>query len=141
MPEPLLVLDTHVWIWMLEGAESIGSATRERIAAASRDGALRVAAISVWELAMLESRQRVRLALPVEEWVRRGTSAPGLQLVAMSPEIAIASTRLPGEPHGDPADRLIMATARQLGAVLATRDREILRYGAEGHLRVLDASC
>lgn len=136
-----VLLDTHVWIWVLEGnRDAIGERTRARIEEAARDGQLRVGAISVREVAMLESKGRVRLSLSLEEWVHRGLAAPGVQLAPLSPDVAIGSTRLPGELHGDPADRLLIATARALGATLATCDRNILRYGAEGHLQVLDAS-
>ena len=89
---------------------------------------------------MLEAKGRLRLSLSVEEWMRRALGAPGIQPAPLTPEVAIASTRLPGEPHGDPADRLLIATARETGATLATCDRNILRYGKSGHLRVLDAS-
>lgn len=142
MPDGATVLlDTHVWIWVLEGnRDAIGVGARVRIEEAAREGRLRIAAISVWEVAMLESKGRLRLSLSLEEWVHRGLAAPGVQLAPLSPEVAIGSTRLPGEPHGDPADRLLIATARALGATLATCDRNILRYGAEGHLQALDAS-
>jgi PIN domain nuclease of toxin-antitoxin system len=137
----LLLLDTHVWVWVLGGADqALGERFRAAILDASQSGRVRVAAISVWEVAMLESKGRLRLSMSIEEWIRRGLAAPGVQLAQLSPEIAIESTRLPGEPHGDPADRLLIATARTLGATLATCDREILRYGKAGHLRVLDAS-
>jgi PIN domain nuclease of toxin-antitoxin system len=75
----------------------------------------------------------------VDDWVEAGLKAPGVHFVPMSPHIAIGSTRLPDEPHGDPADRILMATARAVGARLVTCDRSILDYAARGHLAVLDA--
>ena len=137
----LLLLDTHVWIWAVEGvAAELAPPAIDRIERASDAGAVRVAAISVWEVAMLEARGRLHLALEIDEWVRQGLAAPGVQMVPLSPEIAVDSVRLPGNPSGDPADRMLMATARRIGAALVTRDEQILAYGGSGHLSVLDAT-
>ncbi len=89
---------------------------------------------------MLQAKGRIGLSLELEEWVRRGLSAPGVRLAELSPEVLVESTRLPGEVHGDPADRMLVATARRLGASLATRDGAILSYAGRGHLSVLDAT-
>jgi PIN domain nuclease of toxin-antitoxin system len=101
--------------------------------------AVMLSAISPWEIAMLASKGRLTLDRDVGEWVQAAVSVPGLRLEAISPEIAVASTRLPGKIHSDPADRLIAATARHLGAVLITDDQLLLDYGADGHLKVLKA--
>lgn len=139
-PPAGLLLDTHVWIWALEGSRSeLSKEAVEEIGDASRRGDVLVSAISAWEVAMLEARDRIRLSRPVEEWVRAALRAPGVRFLDLSPEIAIQSTRLPGEPHGDPADRILMAGARVAGARLVTQDEAILDYGASGHLAVLDA--
>jgi PIN domain nuclease of toxin-antitoxin system len=144
MPEgagPLTVLDTHVWIWVVEGdASALSASAIDAIERAGREGALRVSAISVWEVAMLEAKGRISLSRPVGAWVHSALHAPGIRLLPLSPEIAVESTRLPGEPHGDPVDRMLMASARHLGGRLATCDREILRYATGGQLRVLDCT-
>jgi PIN domain nuclease of toxin-antitoxin system len=133
------VLDTHVWIWMLEGMKSELSATTiSLIEEAGGRAELVISAISVWELAMLEAKGRITLSRSIDEWVRAALTAPGLRLVDLTPEISLESTRLPGAPHGDPADRMIVATARVLGGILVTCDDQILSYGAAGHLRVRD---
>ncbi len=138
-PGPLTVLDTHVWIWVVEGDRTALSAPAiEAIERAGKSGAVRVSAISVWEVAMLEAKGRISLTRPVDDWVQAALQAPGVQLLPLSPEIAIGSTRLPGVPHGDPADRILMASARHLGGRLATCDREILKYSEGGQLEVLD---
>lgn len=138
-PAPLTVLDTHVWIWVVEGDRTALSAPAiEAIERAARGGAVRVSAISVWEVAMLESNGRISLSRPVEDWVRAAVHAPGVHLLPLSPEIAIGSTRLLGKPPGDPADRILMASARHVGGRLATRDREILNYAEGGQLKVLN---
>ena len=136
-PSGPLVLDTHVWIWMLEGVESeLSAATVSVIEDAGGRAQVVVSAISVWELAMLEAKGRITLSRSIDEWVRAALTAPGLRLVDLAPEISLESTRLPGTPHGDPADRMIIATARVLGGTLITCDDQILSYGAEGHVRV-----
>lgn len=133
------VLDTHVWIWLMEGLESeLSAATIRAIEAAGGRGQLALAAISVWELGMLEALGRITLSQSVDEWVGAALRAPGLRLADLTPEIAVESTRLPGKPHGDPADRMIMATTRVLGGTLITCDDQILAYGASGHLSVRD---
>ncbi len=102
----LLLLDTHVWIWVVEGvAAELAAPAIGRIEKASDAGAIRVAAISVWEVAMLEARGRLRLALDIDEWVRQAVTAPGTQLVRLSSEIAVDSVRLargPGRRCGGP---------------------------------------
>ncbi len=134
-----LILDTHVWIWMVEGMPGVLSeGAIEAIEEAGRRGAVRVSAISVWEVAMLEARGRISLSQPIHEWVTAALRAPGIRLLPLSPEVAIASTRLPGDPHGDPSDRMLMASARVSGGRLATCDQEILAYSRRGQLAVLD---
>lgn len=136
----VLVLDTHVWIWLLEGSESdLSDATVDLIEAAGGRSELAVSAISVWEVAMLETKGRLTLSRPLDEWVSRALAAPGIRLAELTPAVALESSRLPGEPHGDPADRILLATTRILGATLVTCDDRILAYGADGHVRVRDA--
>jgi len=100
---------------------------------------LRLSVISVWEVALLESKQRLHLHMDCLEWVRRALETPGLSLVPLTPEITVESTRLPGNIHADPADRILVATARNLGARLMTRDQALLDYGRKRHARVVAA--
>ncbi len=137
---PLLLLDTHVWWGYLQGDENHASPSA-RLAAdsAATAGRLRVSSISVWELAMLEAKGRVRMTEDCLSWVRDALALPGVDLVPLSPDIAVASTRLPGDFHGDPADRILVATARALGATLVTKDRKILDYGKTDYVSVMPA--
>ena len=128
-PEKVLLLDTHVWLWLVGGAEPLKRPVLSAVEGAARRGRIRVSAISVWEVAMLEAKGRIRLAKDCLAWVREALAAPGTSLVPLTPEIAVESSRLPGEFHGDPADRILVATARLLGATLLTRDERILAYG------------
>jgi len=105
---PLLLLDTHVWLWFALGdTERLATPVRKRIVAATHGGTLVVSAISVWEIGMLEAKGRIVLGMPCEKWVTTALTLPGLRLIGLEPEIAIASSHLPGEIHGDPATRRI----------------------------------
>jgi PIN domain nuclease of toxin-antitoxin system len=95
--------------------------------------------MSIWELAMLVSKGRVTLQTPLLDWVREALRTPGLSLVPLTPEIAVESTRLPGNFHGDPADRIIVASARETGSTIVTRDRLILAYGKQAFVRTISA--
>lgn len=137
MPEPL-VLDTHAWIWLIMGAPMSPRAMLAIQAAAVHE-AIWVPAIAVWELGMLVAKGRLTLDRSVETWVASALQAPGLQLAGLDPAVALASTMLPGDFHGDPADRMMVATTRIRGGTLVTRDDKILSYGRAGHLRVIKA--
>lgn len=135
-PAPLL-LDTHAAIWAVED-QPIAAAANEVIDDAYRTGrAIFVSAISAWEVGLLVSRNRLGLSTTPERWFQRLLSIDGVQLAELSPDILIASSLLPGEPPRDPADRIIIATARDLGAVLITRDRLLLKYGEAGQVSTI----
>jgi PIN domain nuclease of toxin-antitoxin system len=135
----LLLLDTHVWLWFALGdAGHLAAPVRKKIEAAALGGRLAVSAISVWEIGMLEAKGRIVLGSPCEKWVAAALALPGLRLIGLEPEIAVASSRLPGAIHADPADRIMAATARARDAVLATADERLLEFGKAGLMRVLD---
>ncbi|GJQ57543.1 MAG: hypothetical protein SCALA701_03440 [Candidatus Scalindua sp.] len=98
---------------------------------------IRVSAISVWEVGMLESKGRIKFPIDCLDWVHNALNAPGISMVPITPEIAIESSRLPGKFHGDPADRIIVATVRKLGATLLSHDRNILLYGKKKYLKII----
>jgi PIN domain nuclease of toxin-antitoxin system len=135
-----LLLDTHVLVWMVEGSDQILSTTREEIEQAAAEDTLLVSAITPWEIALLVSKSRLRLSCDVGEWVDTALKKPGVSLAPLLPSIAVASTRLPWDVHPDPADRILLATARHLGATLVTADRQILEYAAHGFVKCLAAS-
>lgn len=136
-----LMLDTHVWLWLAAGAsEKIRPVARTAIEKTSVSSPLLISIISVWEIALLESKKRLRLPMSVHEWVDRALDRPGIRLIGLGHAgTVIDSCHLPGDFHPDPADRLLVATARRENAVLVTHDRKILNYGAAGHVRVLAA--
>jgi PIN domain nuclease of toxin-antitoxin system len=84
---------------------------------------------------MLESKGRIGFRIPCLQWIREALKIPGLSVIPTSAEIAADSAGLPGDFHGDPADRLIVAGTRSIGGTLVTRDRAILEYAKSGHLR------
>lgn len=135
--DPGVVLDTHALIWLLTGNERVKPVVRQEIDNASFAGGVHVCAISLWEVAMLVAKDRLTLLRDVGDWIDDVVAHPGLTIVPLAPEIAVASTRLPGEIHRDPADRIIVATARTLGARLVTADRALLEYGSAGHVATL----
>lgn len=135
-----LLLDTHIWVWYVENEPSRFSRRIEPIVeAAVERGALLISAISIWEIALLEARHRLELSQDVRAWVGRALGFPGVRLKGLSPSIAIESTRLPGSLHRDPADRILVATARLTGAALVTCDQRLLTYAKQGHVRTVDA--
>jgi PIN domain nuclease of toxin-antitoxin system len=114
----LIILDTHIFIWQTEThTERIPAEIRSAIEA---EPVLGVSAISLWEIAMLENKGRIILSLPLLPWLKAALSAPKMKLLPITPEIAARSVSLP--MHGDPADRIIAATAIEHDCFLATLD-------------------
>lgn len=135
-PPPIL-LDTHAAIWAVED-QPIAAAAKDVIDDAYRTGrAIFVSAITAWEIGLLVSRNRLGLSTTPERWFQRLLAIDGVRLAGLSPDILIASSFLPGEPPRDPADRIILATARDLGAALITRDRLLLKYGEAGQVSTI----
>lgn len=134
-PAPLL-LDTHYWIWLQAAGDRIGGRVKKAIESAANQGRLLLSVISVWELGILEAKGRIRLQIPCEQWVKEALATPGLSVAPLTPEIALDSSRLPGAFHGDPADRIIVATARRRAARLVTLDHRIVEYGRAGHVQI-----
>lgn len=134
-----VLLDTHALVWLVVGDGQLRLAVRRRIETAAQEQQLWVSAITPWEIGMLVAKGRLVLDRDVTDWLQAALSLPGIRVAPLEPALAVASTRLPGELHGDPADRLIVATARHLGATLVTADAALLAYGQLGHVGVLSA--
>ena len=138
----MILLDTHALIWWAAGnhlrllANALAAIDQE-IESAGRPGGsagLLVSAISCWEVAMLVNRGRLALSLDVERWLALLASHPAVRLLGLDPAVAVAATRLPEPFHADPADRFLVAQARELGIPLLSADNKILSYG---HVRSL----
>jgi PIN domain nuclease of toxin-antitoxin system len=133
--DPVL-LDTCAALWLMSGdTMSAGSRTAIRGARAANLGVY-VSPFTAWEIGTLTAKGRLQLTLSPEIWFETLLTLPGVRLAALTPTILLASTSLPGTPPPDPADRIIAATARVHGHVVITRDRKLLAYGREGHIRV-----
>lgn len=134
-----LLLDTHIWIWYLNGdGQALAPATvslLERSAAAS---GLFVSDISYWEVAVKSAKGKLDFTVDTSVWLQRAERAPGVRFVPLDRTILLQSTRLPGTPHGDPADRMLMATALILNMPLVTADRAIIAYGKQHSLPTVD---
>jgi PIN domain nuclease of toxin-antitoxin system len=137
---PLLLLDTHTLVWSINEGPRLGVGAKESIRLAGDEGRVLVSAITPWEVALLVSKGRLTLRADVMDWVHDALAIPGVTLVPLEPEIAVASTRLPFEMHADPADRILVATARHLGATLVTADQALLEFARMGHFKALDAA-
>jgi PIN domain nuclease of toxin-antitoxin system len=134
-----LLLDTHIWLWYAEGnADRLPPKSVQRLDKAREGEGLRILSISVWEIGVLHAKGRIQLSAPFRDWVAQALSPAGISLVTLDADIAAESTLLPGEPHGDPADRFLIATARTRGCVLVTRDESIVQYGQAGYVRVME---
>jgi PIN domain nuclease of toxin-antitoxin system len=138
----VFLLDTHVWIWTLELATGrIGQRTRRSIDRWAAQDALRVSAVTVFEVSALHAAGRLRLARPLEQWIRAALEPMGIRLAPLSLDAALDAGAIGRDVLSDPLDRLITATARQMGATLVTRDSGILDYAAgTGSVRVLNAA-
>jgi PIN domain nuclease of toxin-antitoxin system len=123
----MIILDTHIWVkWVLDESQ-LPSVFCDKIREHETDG-LGVSVISCWEVAKLIEVKRLSFEIDVDDWINQALSYPGIQLIEFSPRIAIESTQLPGEFHRDPADQIIVATARIHDCPLLTMDKKILDY-------------
>ncbi len=123
-----VLLDTCAFLWDAADRKRLSARAARSIRRASSEGGLLLSAISCWEIARLVQKEKLRLAVPVRDWLDVALSRKGLCLVGLSPEISVESTELPGFMEGDPADQLIVATARVLNLPVVTADRRILEY-------------
>lgn len=123
----MIVLDTHIWVWWVHGDARLPEAHKRLLEQHEQTG-LGVSAISCWEVAKLVEKGRLRLPRPIDEWMRLALAYPGLTLLPLEPAVAIESTRLPAPFHGDPADQIIVATARIHRCAVVSVDRRICAY-------------
>ena len=134
--EAVILLDTCAAIWLADKAPLSGP-SRAASDAAARRGEVYVSPVSGWEIGMLAARRGVMFAPSPRVWFDRLLALPGLRLLALAPGTAIDASFLPGKPPEDPADRLLIAAARETSAALVTRDRRILDYAKAGHLHAI----
>lgn len=124
----MVVLDTCAWLWMCSEPKKLSRAAREAIGREQRDDGLVVSIMSAWEIAKLVQKGKLSFSIPCREWIDGAVRTDGVTMHPLTPDICVESTELPGVFHGDPADQLIVATARLLGAPIVTGDRRIRGY-------------
>lgn len=139
-PQSAVLLDTCAVIW-LGNRDRMAEEALDAIFAAGRGPGVFVSPVSAWEIGLLSRPEKagrsVRFLPDAKTWFARMMAGPGIRDAALTPEIAIDASNLPGSLHADPADRLIVATARHLGAPVVTRDRQIIGYSERGYVGVI----
>ena len=123
----MILLDTHTWIWSNSATKLLSDKVKKRIKKTLSDQRA-IASISIWEFAMMVVKGRINVKIDPKLWLDNAIKNSGLKVIELSPEIAIESCNLPGDFHRDPADKIIVATARIHNLNLLTKDRKILRY-------------
>ncbi|PRC91355.1 type II toxin-antitoxin system VapC family toxin [Solimicrobium silvestre] len=124
----MIVLDTHTLIWWVTGDPLLSKKAKAAINKEMVDGEIIVSSISAWEIAMLVERGRLFLSMDVASWLATVAKIDALHFMPVDVEVAMNSVKLPGDFHKDPADRMIVATARKLAATLVTKDEKIRAY-------------
>ena len=123
----MILLDTHVWVWWVSRPDRLQSKHRELLELGP-DRVFGVSIISCWEVAKLVECGRLKLDRPVGLWIENALAEPGVSLLHLDPRIVVESTQLPQPFHRDPADQLLVATARVLQCLILTEDRKIAAY-------------
>jgi len=126
----MIVLDTHALVWWVNGSDELSDTANKAIQQAREhpEGLILVSSISAWEIAMLVQKERLLLTVPVDDWLATVAALDAVRFVPVDNDVAIESTRLPGQFHADPADRMIVALTRHLSATLVTADKRIRNY-------------
>jgi PIN domain nuclease of toxin-antitoxin system len=123
----MMLLDTHVWWWALNEPNKLSSKAL-KVIKKNPPSQRAIASISMWEFAMMVSTGRVEIRIPLDQWLDQAVNKSGLEVFDLSPKVAAESCNLPGDFHKDPADRIIVATARINGISLITKDKKIIDY-------------
>lgn len=135
-----VLLDTHVWLWVMIGNPNLTKGFIDSFEKILKGQGVLISPMSIWEIGMLVEKKRIEIEMDVLDWVNQALDNPGIQLCPLTPRVAIQSARLPGEVHGDPVDRLLIATAYEENAVLVTCDKKILEFGAGKFISVFNPS-
>lgn len=123
----MVLLDTHVWVWWMLGQRDLPANERAQLIALARTRPPLLSDVSLWEVQMMYSKKRLPLSISFDQWLHRATQPDIVQVVRITPAIAIKLAELPKTFHGDPADRIIVATALAHDVPLLTHDRKIQR--------------
>ena len=135
----MILLDTHPLVWFFLGEKRLGEQTRDLIATCIEGRDTVVSPITFWEIGMLVRKGRLQLGRSAQEWTDFVLASGEVRVAELSPLTALAAGELPRSIHGDPADRLIIATALAVPCPVITADEKILGYASAGHLQAIDA--
>ena len=124
----MIVLDTHVLVWWVSDPDKVSKRVQKVINAEVKTGQILVSSISVWEIYLLVKKRKLGFSIDIDSWMQKLESMAFLEFVPVDNRIAAKAVMLPDPLHSDPADRIIIATAREVGAQLATSDKKILSY-------------
>lgn len=124
----MIVLDTHVWVWYIDSSEALSTEALNKIEQARAKNGIYISCISSWEIYMLHEKKRLAFAVEPDIWISRCEQLSFLNFIPVDNDIARMAVRLPGPLHADPADRMIIATAKYFGGKLITKDEKILNY-------------
>ena len=124
----MIVLDTPTLVWWVSGDPMLSRKAKAAIERELAGGEIVISAISAWEIAMLVEREKLVLSMEASSWLATIATIEAVRFMPVDIEIATRSVDLPGEFHKDPADRMIVATARKLAAPLVTKDEKIRAY-------------
>ncbi|MFA5792337.1 MAG: type II toxin-antitoxin system VapC family toxin [Candidatus Gracilibacteria bacterium] len=127
-----VILDTHIFVKYVLGHNKMLIGLKKLI---DSDTEKYISAFSIWEIGMLVSKKRINLSLKIDIWVAKALEGTGISVINLDPSIALKSTSLKGDFHGDPADRIIVATAIEKKLLLLTEDKQILAYAKKGYVK------
>jgi PIN domain nuclease of toxin-antitoxin system len=134
-----IVLDTHIFIWLVSGGDFLSDKIKNIIRESTKEGCVFISAITLWEIALLNSKNRIKLGLNIDTWVESVLSLSGIEVIDINYKTLIESVNLSNGLHPGPSDRIIVATARAMNAVLITRDSKIISWNNENRLiRVIE---
>ena len=135
--QAVILLDTHIVVWLLLDAVELGKQARLSIQESIEAETAAISSISFWELGILIEKRQLSLTMPLASFAEQ--ISEDIQIIPVDQQIAVESGSLPAGIHGDPGDRIIAAAARILGCPLLTADKKLLAYAAAGHLQAIDA--
>ena len=124
----MMVIDTHTLLWWVSGDNQLSKVAAKTINNTLIKSEVIISSMTIWEISMLIEKNRLSLSMDIESWTKEVSEINGVRFVPVDNEIGIKSTKLPGEFHKDPADRIIVATARKLAVPLVTVDEKIIQY-------------
>ena len=124
----MIILDTHALVWLTSSPDDLSSNALKEVHKWNKKGEIYVSSVSIWEIALLIRKNKLEISIGLENWLKEVENTSSIRFVPIDNKIAVDSVFLPGVFHDDPADRIIVATARSLNAIIITKDNKIRNY-------------